>query len=180
MLKFRKVTVVLKDERNGKTLKLTAEPFTLNEFLEPKSGVLLDAVVQFGNTRVKQSAIVMKDYKLLDDADAESTARVVLADLLEHLASVAESLRLSPALDQAAEWRAFVQSKASFLYHAAQQKWFVLDILEAASQFGQYCELLKFVYLFFLSTHNNASKCAETLRSVAAYLDGKRLLVASL
>jgi len=170
MQKFRKVTVTLRDERNGKILRLTAEPFAFSEFLEPRSGVFLDATVQSDGIRIKQSAVVMKDYKLLDEKDAESTARVALADFLENLASVVMSPRLSPALDQSAEWRIFVQSKANHLYHAAQQKSFALDVLEAAERFGQYCGLIRFAYLYFLSTNSDVSGCAENLRSSAKAL----------
>jgi len=170
MLKFRKVAVVLKDERSGKTLKLTAKPFTLDGF-EPCSGIFLDAKVESGGTRVEQSAVVPIDYRLQEEEDAEGTARVVIADFLESVASVITSSLRPPELDLSAEWRAFVQSRANRLYWDAQRKSFAVDVLENAARFGEYCALLRFVYLYFFVLFNSdAERLAAAVRDIAAAL----------
>jgi len=59
-MKFRKATVVLTEERYGRTMTVSATPFTINGYCEPRSGFFLDVVVQYGDTKVKRSATVMK------------------------------------------------------------------------------------------------------------------------
>jgi len=172
MVKFRKASIILRDEHSGKVLQLSAQPFTFTEFVAPRSGVYLVAVVRWDDARVGQSAVVMT-HRISDEEDAGSTARVMMSEFLEILASVLETERSSAPTTS--EWRAFIQSRTNSLYHAAQQKTFPLDILEVAEQFGQYCALLRFVYLYFLSTNPDVFRCAEKLRSIAAsLLDGGR------
>jgi len=130
MRKFRKVVVVLKDERTGKELRLEAQPFTIDGFCEPRSGVFLDATVSYSGMKVRQSATIMKPYWLQDVEDAESTAKIVVAEFLERLASLTKSMRMPLGLDRDAEWRIYVQSQANHLYHASQNGNFPLDILE--------------------------------------------------
>jgi len=174
MQKFRRVTVALRDERNERTLKLVAEPFTVGLY-EPRSGVYLEAVIQRDdNTRVKQPTIVTQDYWFTDAEDAEGTARIMIADFLETLASVLTSLRRPVESDLSAEWRAFVQSRANRLYSDAQRKRFAIDVLEDAARFGEYCALMRFVYLYFFVLFNSdAERLAAAIRNIAAaLLDG--------
>jgi hypothetical protein len=72
-----------------------------------------------------------------------------------------------------------VQAKAFHLYTAAQEKRFPLDILEVAAEFGQFCELLRLVYLYFCSTN---VYYADRLRTVTEQFEknGSRLFTATL
>jgi hypothetical protein len=67
-MKFRKATVVLHEERYGRTMTVSATPFTINGYCEPRSGFFLDVVVQYGDTKVKRSATVMKLFSFEDQA----------------------------------------------------------------------------------------------------------------
>jgi len=179
-MKFRKVKVVLHDERSGKGLELHATPFSLDGgCIEPRSGVFLDAVVHYSGMKVKQSATITKPYSFDGPQDAEATAKLVVADFLRCLASLERSMRVPPEWDHDAEWRIYVQAKASHLYTAAQEKRFPLDILEVATEFGQFCGLLRFVYLYFCSTN---AYYADRLRTVTEQFEnnGSRLFTATL
>jgi len=173
MRKFKKVVVVLKDERTGKELRLEAQSFAIDGFCEPRSGVFLDAIVCYSGMKVRQSATIMKPYWLEGAEDAASTAKLVIADFLQHLASLTKSLRLPPELDRNAEWRIYIQSRTYHLYHAAQQCTFPLDLLEEAAEFGQYCLLLHFVFLHFLAGHEHCY--ADRLGVVAEKLNGEKI-----
>jgi hypothetical protein len=179
-MKFRKVKVVLHDERSGKVLELHATPFSLDGgCIELRSGVFLDAVVHYSGMKVKQSATITKPYSFDGPQDAEATAKLVVADFLRCLASLERSMRVPPEWDHDAEWRIYVQAKASHLYAAAQEKRFPLDILEVATEFGQFCGLLRFVYLYFCSTN---AYYADRLRTVTEQFEnnGSRLFTATL
>jgi hypothetical protein len=179
-MKFRKVKVMLHDERSGKVLELHATPFSLDGGgIEPRSGVFLDAIVHYAGMKVKQSATITKPYRLEGLQDAEATAKLVIADFLHCLASLERSMRIPPEWDQDAEWRIYVQAKAFHLYTAAQEKRFPLDILEVAAEFGQFCELLRLVYLYFCSTN---VYYADRLRTVTEQFEknGSRLFTATL
>jgi len=158
---------VLKDERTGKELRLEAQSFIIDGYCAPRSGVFLDAVINYGGTKVKQSAVIMKPYSLKDAEDAETTARIVIADFIERLASLMKSLRGSER-GRAAEWRLYVQFWTSRLYYAAQNSDFPLDVLEDAARFGQYCELLRVVFLYFFAGSEHCY--ADRLQTIAASL----------
>jgi len=178
MRKFKKVVVVLKDERTGKELRLEAQSFAIDGFCEPRSGVFLDAIVCYSGMKVRQSATIMKPYWLEGAEDAASTAKLVIADFLQHLASLTKSLRLPPELDeQDSDWRIYVQSKANHLYHFAQSSRFPLDVLETAAEFGQYCELLRLVFLYFLAGHCYADRLQAIAGSLLNYGKGRSLVV---
>jgi hypothetical protein len=179
-MKFRKVKVVLHDERSGKVLELHATPFSLDGgCIEPRSGVFLDAIVHYAGMKFKQSATITKPYSFDGPQDAEVTAKLVIADFLRCLASLERSMRVPPEWDHDAEWRIYVQAKASHLYTAAQEKRFPPDILEVATEFGQFCGLLRFVYLYFCSTN---AYYADRLRTAIEQFenDGSRLFTAAL
>jgi hypothetical protein len=100
-MKFRKVKVMLHDERSGKVLELHATPFSLDGGgIEPRSGVFLDAIVHYAGMKVKQSATITKPYRLEGPQDAEATAKLVIADFLHCLASLERSMRIPPEWDQ--------------------------------------------------------------------------------
>jgi hypothetical protein len=179
-MKFRKVKVVLHDERSGKVLELHATPFSLDGgCIEPRSGVFLDAIVHYAGMKFKQSATITKPYSFDGPQDAEATAKLVIADFLRCLASLERSMRVPPEWDHDAEWRIYVQAKASHLYTAAQEKRFPLDVLEVAAEFGQFCGLCRFVYLYFCSTN---AYYADRLRTAIEQFenDGSRLFTAAL
>jgi hypothetical protein len=140
-MKFRKATLVLTEERYGKTLTVSATPFTINGYCEPKSGFFLDVVVQYGDTKVKRSATVMKLFSFESKQDAEESAWVEISEFLRRLASITESVFVPPEFDRNNEWRAYVQSKA----------------LRVA--------LLRFAYLYFLAV--NEFCYANRLKTIA-------------
>jgi hypothetical protein len=58
-----------------------------------------------------------------------------------------------------------VQSKALRVAYGAQEKRFALDVLEWAEEFGEYCGLLRFAYLYFLAV--NEFCYANRLKTIA-------------
>ena len=142
------MSVILRDD-SGKELKLQARAFHLDPYT--KSGVFLDAIVKYAGMTVRGTTTLTKPYRIENDEDAASVARLVIADFLKHLSSVVKSSRSAPELDRNAEWRLYIQSRTYHLYHAAQQCTFPLDLLEEAAEFGQYCSLLRLVFLYFLA-----------------------------
>jgi hypothetical protein len=150
-MKFRKATVVLTEERYGRTMTVSATPFTINGYCEPRSGFFLDVVVQYGDTKVKRSATVMKLFSFESKQDAEESAWVEISEFLRRLASITASVFTPPEFDRNNEWRAYVQSKALRVAYGAQERRFALDVLEWAEEFGEYCGLLRFAFLYFLA-----------------------------
>jgi hypothetical protein len=112
-MKFRKATVVLTEERYGRTMTVSATPFTINGYCEPRSGFFLDVVVQYGDTKVKRSATVMKLFSFEDKQDAEESAWVEISEFLRRLASVTASVYTPPEFDRNNEWRAYVQREST-------------------------------------------------------------------
>ena len=164
-MKFRKATMVLTEERFGRKLTVSATPFIINGYCEPRSGFFLDVVVQYGDTKVKRSATVMKLYSFTDRKDAEESAWVEISEFLRTLASITASIYTPPEFDRNNEWRAYVQGKALHVAHAAQERRFALDVLEWAEEFGAYCGLLRFAYLYFLA--GNEFCYANRLQTIA-------------
>jgi hypothetical protein len=164
-MKFRRATLVLTEERYGRTLTVSATPFAINGYCEPRSGFFLDVVVQYGDTKVKRSATVMKLFSFEDKQDAEESAWVEISEFLRRLASITASVYTPPEFDRNNEWRAYVQGKALRVAHAAQERRFALDVLEWAEEFGAYCGLLRFAYLYFLA--GNEFCYANRLQTIA-------------
>jgi hypothetical protein len=164
-MKFRKATLVLTEERYGRTLVLSATPFTINGVCEPKSGFFIDAEVRYGDARVRRSATVMKLFSFESKQDAEESAWVEISEFLRKLASITASIYTPPEYDRDNEWRAYVQSKALRVAYGAQEKRFALDVLEWAEELGEYCGLLRFVYLYFLA--GNEFCYANRLQTIA-------------
>jgi hypothetical protein len=171
-MKFRRATVVLTEERYGRKLTVSATPFTINGYCEPRSGFFLDVVVQYGDTKVKRSATVMKLYSFTDRKDAEESAWVEISEFLCMLASITESIYTPPEFDRNSEWRASVQGKALRVAHGAQERRFALDVLEWAEELGEFCGLLRFVYLYFLAGVHHCY--AHRLRTIADQLLDER------
>jgi len=166
MRRLKSVSVILRDVKSGKELKLQARAFHLDPYTH--SGVFLDAIVKYAGMTVRGTTTLTKPYRIENDEDAASVARLVIADFLKHLSSVVKSSRIAPELDRNAEWRIYIQSRTYHLYHAAQQCTFPLDLLEEAAEFGQYCSLLRFVFLHFLAGHEHCY--ADRLSVIAEQL----------
>jgi hypothetical protein len=171
-MKFRKATVVLTEERYGRTLVLSATPFTINGVCEPKSGFFIDAEVRYGDARVRRSATVMKLYAFNDKQDAEDSVWLEISEFIRTLASITESIYTPPEFDRNSSWRALVQSKALQVAYGAQERRFALDVLEWAQELGEFCGLLRFVYLYFLAGVDHCY--AYRLRTIADQLLDER------